>query len=107
MIRTRIYKTGFILIALLAFTFLSFGSGEGKRKHFEYYESGALKVKGQFKNDLKHGIWKSYYESGVRSAKEKFKKGVRLYKLKYDTTGKLIIITNKKGEERKVEGCGC
>lgn len=107
MILRRSHKVGAFLIILLAVSFLGTASIDVKEKHLEYYESGALKVKGQYKDSLKHGIWKTYYESGKRSSKEKYRKGVRLYKLKYNSKGKLIIITDKKGVERKVEGCGC
>ena len=33
-------------------------------KYFEWWDDGASKVKGAFRNGLMHGRWKFYYENG-------------------------------------------
>lgn len=78
-----------------------------KEKHQSYYENGVLKEKGWYKEGKKHGIWWNFYDTGVRKTKEKYKKGVRIYLFEYDEKGLIFKITNKKGEFKEIDNCGC
>jgi antitoxin component YwqK of YwqJK toxin-antitoxin module len=42
--------------------------------YYFYYESGKLKISGQYKDDQKHGDWK-YYESGKNIKTEHYENG--------------------------------
>ncbi len=43
--------------------------------YFEYHDTGELKIKGKYKNDLKEGTWKYYDIDGNLIKKEKYNKG--------------------------------
>jgi antitoxin component YwqK of YwqJK toxin-antitoxin module len=43
--------------------------------YFYYYESGKLKVSGNFANDKKHGTWKYFDEQGNITKTEEYKNG--------------------------------
>lgn len=49
--------------------------GQKHGSYFEYHESGELKIKGKYKNDLKEGIWKYYDLDGKMVKREKYKSG--------------------------------
>jgi len=49
-----------------------------KKKHgayFYYYESGKIKINGNFKDDKKHGEWKYFDETGALIKTEKYVNG--------------------------------
>jgi len=53
-------------------------SNVAQKKHgpyFYYYESGKLKISGNFKNDKKDGIWKYYDENGKLLKSETYLEG--------------------------------
>lgn len=53
-------------------------SSNSKVKHgpyFYYYESGKLKISGQYRDNLKHGEWKYFDERGTQTKTEKYESG--------------------------------
>ena len=50
-------------------------NGQKHGNYFEYHETGELKIKGKYKNDLKDGLWKYYDIDGKLVNREKYKQG--------------------------------
>ena len=46
--------------------------------YFYYYESGKLKISGQYREDNKHGVWKYYDEAGTQTKTETYDNGKML-----------------------------
>lgn len=59
------------------------GEDNGNYKFTQYYENGEKAAVGQFKNGLKHGVWKTWNENGKVQAIAHYKNG--------EKTGKWII----------------
>jgi len=68
----------------------SVGDYDGKLlngTNIETYKSGQLKEKGNFKNGLKHGAWKSWQENGLLLYSESWRNGKK--------HGKMIVFNEK------------
>ena len=71
-----------------------------------YYESGRLKEKGYFKNGKRHGTWKAYDENGVLVGRTKYRDGNMVWR-HVISRGKVIEITDDKGNVKRRSDCGC
>ena len=50
-----------------------------KRDYQEFYETGELKIEGDFDdNEARHGLWLSYYENGIKWSESNYSHGVRM-----------------------------
>jgi len=65
-----------ILLVLFSFH-LSFSQNYPDGPFKDYYDSGELKVEGQYKNKKRVGAWKSYYKNGQISKLYSYKNGKR------------------------------
>ncbi|WP_178987402.1 toxin-antitoxin system YwqK family antitoxin [Winogradskyella schleiferi] len=70
-------KYFFSIIAFLFITHFSFAQSPPDGPYKDYYNSGVLKVEGQFKNGKPDGNWKSYYKNGQVSSLYRYEKGKR------------------------------
>jgi antitoxin component YwqK of YwqJK toxin-antitoxin module len=65
-------------ILLLLFSFqLSFSQDHPDGPFKDYYDSGELKVEGQYKNEKQIGNWKSYHKNGQISSEYSYDDGMR------------------------------
>lgn len=74
---------------------------EGKLdgEYMEYFEGGAVKVKGAYIQDRKSGIWESYDVGGYKMIEECFKAGLKHGWCKaFDSSGKVV------GKQYYIEG---
>ena len=68
----------FFTILLFLFSIqLSLGQDQLDGPYIDYYDSGELKVEGQYKNKKRVGDWKSYHKNGQVSSLYSYKKGKR------------------------------
>ena len=70
-------------------------------KEKELYENGNVKMKGEFKDGKRTGIWKAYYEDGTLWSEGEFVDGKRNgYGLNYYPNGKLRMEGNYKDDKQ-------
>jgi antitoxin component YwqK of YwqJK toxin-antitoxin module len=65
--------------------------GKLSGQYAEFFISGTLKEKGQYKDDLKDGVWVKYHTNGNKMMEERYKKGITHgWQYAYDESGKEI-----------------
>ena len=70
-------------------TVYNYKNGKLHGETIDYFETGGTKMKGQFENDKKIGVWEYYHLSGKKMMVERYKNGVRHgWHFAYDETGK-------------------
>lgn len=92
----------YILIPILfLFSFqFSFGQDKPDGPFIDYYDSGELKVEGQYKNKKRFGEWKSYHKNGQVSSLYSYKNGKRnREQISYYKDGIVSNKTEKSGKE--------
>lgn len=94
----------FLLIAFICFNF-QFLIAQEDGPYKEYYDSGELKVEGQYKNKKRIGDWKSYHENGQISGLYSYNNGKRNEEQSYYyEDGTLKSKTEKVGENYITKG---
>jgi antitoxin component YwqK of YwqJK toxin-antitoxin module len=89
---------------ILAFLFLVFGLGsinaQADGEYEEFYESGKLKLKGQYKDKIRVGEWISYYETGEVSQEFSYSNGEqnKIY-TSYYKNGKIQVKVTLEGDK--------
>ena len=88
-----------ILLFLFGIQF-SFTQDQPDGPYKDFYDSGELKVEGQYKNKKRIGEWKDYYKNGQVSNLYSFKEGKRnREKTAYYKTGVVSHKTEKTGDD--------
>lgn len=97
----------FILLMILCISFKMAISQNKTLKVKNYYENGALKDKGKFKNEIKTGMWYYYNSIGHLQKKEHWKNGKLKFSIIYNQRQKASEIIYENGNIKKLKGCGC
>ena len=93
-------KLIFTIILFLFSIQLSFAQDQPDGPFIDYYDTGELKVEGQYKNDKRVGAWKSYHKNGQISRLYSYNKGKRNKEyISYYNNGTLKNITEKIDDE--------
>lgn len=93
-------KSFFTILLFFLCCQLSFSQSYPDGPFKDYYDSGELKVEGQYNNKKRVGAWKSYHKNGQISRIYSYKKGKRSKEqISYFKTGIVSYKTEKVGED--------
>ncbi|WP_296385540.1 energy transducer TonB [Winogradskyella sp.] len=93
-------KSIFVILLLLLSINFSFAQAIPNGPFQDYYDSGELKIEGQYKNKKKVGEWKRYYKDGQISRLYSYNKGkLNKEEVSYYKNGKVSNKTEKVGED--------
>jgi antitoxin component YwqK of YwqJK toxin-antitoxin module len=89
-------------------TIYNYSNGKLNGETIDYFDIGSVKMRGNYENDKKVGVWEYYHLSGKKMMLERYKNGVRHgWCFAYDETGKetgkMYYYYGKKLEGKELE----
>lgn len=96
---TVFYKSG-KLSRILFYNNASEHEGQSK----SWFENGDISYSGNYRNDLKGGVWKYYHYNGNNACRQYFKKGKLLKTVIYSEKGEVVNVDLIESEKPKFKG---
>ena len=92
-VKQELYASGTVKMTVV-------DKGDGILEMVSYYENGMIRQKGEFYNNVKHGLWLGYAQNGTKTGEVNYANGTPVgVRYVWDSEGKLIGSVDYKSNE--------